>query len=152
MLRSPTMVFSVARVYAQCATGAMIAHCWSAAPPFAVRRTWLNISRFGPTDTSYHDMNHRPGTSSFMSSCHRPPFRHASEAGSRCCIMPPVSTGIRSAKMPRGPPTLLRMSCVGRCHRALSQSTGGMRGARSNSREAAIRSACGVSFGNIGRT
>jgi hypothetical protein len=112
----------------------------------------LNISRFGPTDTSYHDMNHRPGTFSAMSSCHRPPLRQASEAGSRCCIMPPVSTGILSAKIPRGPPTFLMMSCVGRCHNALSQSTGGIRGARSNSRDAAIRSSRGVSFGNIGRT
>ena len=66
--------------------------------------------------------------------------------------MPPVSTGIRSAKMPRGPSTFLMMSCVGRCQSALSQSTGGSRGARSNRRDAAIRSACGVSFGNDGRT
>ena len=37
------------------------------------------------------------------------------------------------------------MSCAGRCHRALDQSTGGMFGARSNSRAALTRSSCGVS-------
>ena len=34
MLRSPTMVSSVARVYEQCATGAMTAHCSSAISGF----------------------------------------------------------------------------------------------------------------------
>ena len=41
MLRSPTMVSAVARVYEQCATGAMIAHCCSAISGDAVLRTWL---------------------------------------------------------------------------------------------------------------
>ena len=41
MLRSPTTVSSVARVYEQCATGAMIAHCWLATWGGAVLRTWL---------------------------------------------------------------------------------------------------------------
>jgi hypothetical protein len=62
------MVSSAARVYAQWVTGAITAHCWFAASPVAVLRTWLNSARFGPTDTSYHDMNHRPGTFSGMSS------------------------------------------------------------------------------------
>ena len=68
MSRSPTTVCSVARVYAQCPTGAMIAHCWPLPVPCAVFRTWLYIARFGPTDTSYHDMNQSPGTLIFMSS------------------------------------------------------------------------------------
>ena len=44
------------------------------------------------------------------------------------------------------------MSCSGRCHSASDQSTGGIWGARSKSREALIRSSCDVSRGNIGRT
>ena len=130
----------------------MIAHCWSAAAPLAVLRTWLNISRLGPVDTSYHDMNHRPGRFSGIVSCQRPPLYQAGSLGVRCIIAPPLSTGIRSAKIPRGPCTFFRMSCDGSVHSALLQSTGGMRGARSKSREAATRSACGVSRGNIGRT
>ena len=69
MLRSPTTVFSVARVYEQCATGAITAYCPSrTAGSFAFWRTWLKSARFGPTDTSYHDMNHMLGTPNGMSS------------------------------------------------------------------------------------
>src|SRR5213592_4621846 len=45
-------------------------------------------------------MNHRPGTFSAMSSCHRPPLRHASDAGSRCCIMPVETGGMMQQREP----------------------------------------------------
>ena len=151
MLRSPTTVSAVARVKEQCATGAMIAHCCSATSGFAVLRTWLNISRFGPTDTSYHDMNHSPGTFSGMLSCHSPPLVQAGSLGVRRTIAPPVGTPILSAKMPFGPSAAFRMSCIGSVHSILSQSTGGICGARSNRREAATRSSRLVSIGNCGR-
>src|SRR6266516_2515370 len=47
-------------------------------------------------------------------------------------MRPPVSTGIASAKMPRGASTAFRMSCTGRCQSASDQSTGGRCCARSN--------------------
>src|SRR5678816_4677087 len=100
----------------------MTAHCWLAAAPFAVFRTWLYIARFGPTDTSYHDMNHRPGMLIGMLSCHSPPRYQAGSLGARLIIAPPVATGIESAKMPRGPSTALMMSCSGRCQNAFAQS------------------------------
>src|SRR5213594_4570117 len=152
MLRSPTTVSAVARVYEQWATGATIAHCWFAISGDAVLRTWLYIARFGPTDTSYHDMNQRPGTFSGMLSCQSPPLYHAGSFGSRWIIRPPVATGMASAKIPRGPSTLFMMSCTGRCQSAFDQSTGGSCCARSNDFDARIRSACGVLGGNIGRT
>src|SRR5688572_30801611 len=125
MLRSPTTVFSDARVYAQCATGATIAHCWFAASPFAVLRTWLNAARLGPTDTSYHDIYQSPGMSIAWLSCHRPPLYQAGSFGARWIIRPPVATGIASAKMPRGTSTAFMTSCTGRCHSAVDQSIGG---------------------------
>jgi hypothetical protein len=101
---------------------------------------------------SYHDMNHKPGMSIFASSWTRPPLYQAGSFGARSTMRPPVGTGIRSAKMPRGPSAAFRMSCTGRCHSAFDHSIGGMRGARSNSFEACTRSACGVSGGKVGRT
>ena len=152
MLRSPTTVSAVARVYAQCATGAITAHCCSAVPPFAFLRTWLYIARLGPIETSYHDMNQRPGTSSFMSSCQRPPLYQAGSFGARWTMRPPVVPGVGSAKIPCGASTAFRMSCTGRCQSAFSHWTGGSCCARSKAFEARIRSSCEVSFGNIGRT
>src|SRR3989442_3489575 len=143
MLRSPTTVSSVARVYEQCATGAMIAHCWSATSGFAFFRTWLYIARFGPTDTSYHDMNQRPGTFSGMLSCQSPPLYHAGSFGSRWIIRPPVATGMASAKIPRGPSTFFKMSCTGRCQSAFDQSTGGRRRAQADHLVAPVRIGCG---------
>ena len=67
--RSPTTVCSVARVYEQCATGAMTIHWLSFPFPCAVFRTWLYIATFGPTETSYHDMNQSPGMLMGMLSC-----------------------------------------------------------------------------------
>src|SRR5687768_11571128 len=151
MSRSPTIVFAVARVYAQCATGAMIAHCWSAASPSAVRRTMLYISRFGPTETSYHDMNHRPGMLMRMLSWYSPPRYQAGSFGARLIIAPPVGTGIESAKIPRGPLIGLKMSCAGSVQNAFDQSTGGLRPARSQNCDSLIRSSCEVPGGNIGR-
>src|SRR5579871_4735101 len=96
MSRSPTTVWSVARVYAQWPVGAMTAHCWFAAAPFAVLRTRLYIARLGPTDTSYHDMNQRPGMLIRMLSWKSPPRYHAGSFGARLIIAPPVATGIES--------------------------------------------------------
>ena len=67
MLRSPTMVLlGGARVRAvrdrRDDRPLLIGH----RRRFAVLRTWLYIARFGPTETSYHDMNHSPGTLSGM--------------------------------------------------------------------------------------
>ena len=73
MLRSPTIVFSVARLYWQCSVGAITAYCSLAISGLAVLRTKLYAARFGPTETSYHDMNQKPGTLIFISSCHNPP-------------------------------------------------------------------------------
>ena len=87
-----------------------------------------------------------------MSSWNRPPLYQAGSLGVRSIMAPPVATGILSAKMPRGPFTARRMSRSGRCHSAFDQSTGGIRGARSKSRDASIRSSCDVSRGNMGRT
>ncbi len=152
MSRSPTTVCSRARVYEQCATGAMIAHCFPAPVPVAVFRTWLYIARFGPTDTSYHDMNQSPGMLMGMDSCHNPPLYQAGSLGARFIIAPPVGTGMESAKMPCGPSTALMRSIVGRCQNALAQSTGGCRSARSNDFDARMRSSCDAFRGNIGRT
>jgi hypothetical protein len=152
MLRSPTTVFSVARRWAQCSVGAITRYCWSATPGRAVRRTWFHAARLGPADTSYHETIQSPGTFTGMLSCQRPPRYHAGSFGVRRIIAPPVGTGMESAKIPRGPSTALRMSCTGRCRRACAQSTGGIWGARSNRRDARIRSSRGVSGGNIGRT
>src|SRR5512133_1625761 len=98
MSRSPTTVCSAARVYEQCATGAMMSHWLSFPFPCAVFRTWLYIATFGPTDTSYHDVNHSPGILMGMLSCHSPPLYHAGSLGARFIIAPPVGTGIASAK------------------------------------------------------
>src|SRR5262245_66596945 len=124
MLRSPTMVSSVARVYEQCATGAMMAHCCSATAGEAAWRTWLYAARLGPTDTSYHDMNQRPGTSIAMFSCHRPPLYQAGSFGVRRIIAPPVSTGIASAEVPGGRATAVRIFLYGTRQSDLLQATG----------------------------
>src|SRR5262245_4657435 len=97
MLRSPTIVFSVARVYEQWSVGAITAYCWLAIAGSAVARTWLYVARFGPTDTSYQDMNQSPGTLIFILSWKSPPLYHAGELGVRWIIRPPVGTGIESA-------------------------------------------------------
>ena len=152
MSRCPTTVCSLARVYEQWATGAMIAHWFPAPEPCAVFRTWLYIARFGPTDTSYHDMNQSPGMLIGMVSCQRPPLYHAGSLGARFIIAPPVGTGIESAKMPCGPSTALMMSMVGSFQNAFAQSTGGRRCARSYDFDARINSSCVVPRGNIGRT
>src|SRR5678815_1795127 len=152
MLRSPTIVSSDARVYEQCATGAMTAHCWSAPSPFAVFRTCVKAARLGPTETSYHDMYQSPGMLMGMSSCHSPPLYQAGSFGARWFIPPPVAAGISSAKIPCGPSTAFMMSCSGRCQSAVDQSIGGSCCARSKAFDARIRSACDVPGGNIGRT
>src|ERR1035437_753110 len=130
----------------------MIAHCWFAAAPFAVFRTRLYISRFGPTETSYHDMNQRPGTLMRMLSWKSPPRYHAGSFGARLIIAPPVATGMESAKIPFGPSTALMMSRSGSVQNAFDQSTGGLCSARSNDFERRTRSCCDVFGGNIGRT
>src|SRR5262252_2463922 len=152
MLRSPTTVFSVARLYPQWRVGAITAYCSFAISPLAVLRTKLYAARFGPIDTSYHDMNQKPGTLIFMLSWNRPPLYQAGSLGARLIIAPPVETGISSAKIPFGPSTAFRMSISGRCRSACDQSTGGGCWARSKDFEARIRSSCEASGGNIGRT
>jgi len=74
-------------------------------------------------------MNHRPGTliRHVVVGRGRPCTRRDS-FGVRWIIRPPVSTGIASAKMPRGMSTAFSRSCTGRCHRAFDQSTSGSRG------------------------
>src|SRR5215471_17236189 len=136
MLRSPTTVFSVARLYEQCKVGAITAYCWFAISGRAVLRTKLYAARFGPTETSYQDMNQKPGTLIFMPSCHSPPRYHAASLGALLIIAPPVETSARSAKIPAGPSTDFMMSATGRCFSASAQSTGGICGARSNSFDA----------------
>src|ERR1035437_6930868 len=131
MSRSPTLVCSVARLYPQCSVGAITAYCCAAISGRADLRTKLYAARFGPTDTSYHDMNQKPGTLIFISSCHKPPRYHAGSLGARLIMAPPVETSARSAKMPAGPPTDFMMSATGRCVSAFDQSTGGICGARS---------------------
>src|SRR5260221_14577328 len=103
MLRSPTTVSSVARLKEQCSVGAITAYCCLAISGRAVLRTWLYAARFGPTETSYQDMNQKPGTLIVMSSCHSPPRYHAGSLGGRLIMAPPVETSIRSAKIPFGP-------------------------------------------------
>src|SRR5688572_14501400 len=98
------MVFSVARRCAQWSVGAITAYCWLAISGLAVFRTWLYAARLGPTETSYHDINQNPGMLIFMLSCHSPPLYQPGSFGARSIIAPPVSTGIRSAKIPFGPP------------------------------------------------
>src|SRR5690242_11166679 len=100
MWRSPTTVSSVARLYEQCSVGAITAYCWLATSGRAFLRTKLYAARFGPTETSYQDMNQNPGTLIFMVSCQRPPLYHAGSLGARVIMAPPVSTGMGSAKMP----------------------------------------------------
>src|ERR1039458_7613359 len=97
MSRSPTLVCSVARLYAQCRVGAITAYCSAAIWGRAVLRTKLYAARFGPNDTSYHDMNQKPGTSIFISSCHNPPRYHAGSLGVRLIMAPPVGTSVRAA-------------------------------------------------------
>src|SRR5512143_3622090 len=131
----------------------MIAYCWLAIAGSAVFRTWLYVARFGPTDTSYHDMNHSPGTLIFMSSWNRPPRYHAESFGARLIIAPPVAMpGIESAKMPCGPSRFLIRSCSGKYEKFLAQSAGGRCCAKSNDLAARIRSSCEVFGGNMGRT
>src|SRR5512140_2888611 len=103
-------------------------------------------------ETSYHVISHSPGTLIGMLSFHSPPLYHSGELGSRAIMLPPVGTGSGSAKIPCGPFTALMMSFSGKWRSALDQSTGGICGARSNMREAAIRFCCEVLGGNIGRT
>src|SRR6266496_1637523 len=152
MLRSPTIVFSVARLYEQWSVGAITAYCWLAISGGAVFRTRLYAARLGPTDTSYQDINQNPGMLIFMLSCHNPPLYQAGSFGARSIIAPPVATGMRSAKMPVGPPTAFIMSFTGRWRRAFDQSTGGNCWARSNDFDARINSSWDASGGNIGRT
>src|SRR5215470_17900558 len=130
----------------------MTAYCCWAISGRAVLRTKLYAARLGPTDTSYHDMNQKPGTLTFMLSFHKPPLYHAGSLGARSIIAPPVSTGMGSAKIPCGPSTAFKMSFSGRCARAFDQSTGGICCARSNDFETRIRSSCEVPGGNAGRT
>src|ERR1035438_2471684 len=75
-------------------------------------------------ETSYHDMNQKPGTLMGWSSCQSPPRYQAGSFGVRLIIAPPVETSIWSAKIPCGASTALRMSIFGRCVRAFAQSTG----------------------------
>src|SRR5215471_2768192 len=152
MLRSPTTVFSVARLYPQWSVGAITAYCSLATSPLAVLRTKLYAARFGPIDTSYHDINQKPGTLMFMLSCHKPPLYQAGSLGARLIIAPPVATGISSAKIPFGPSTAFRMSISGKCRSACDQSTGGACCARSKDLDARIKSSCEVPAGKIGRT
>src|SRR5690606_9654138 len=93
---------------------------------------WLYIARFGPVETSYHDINQKPGMLIFILSCHSPPLYQAGSFGVRLIIAPPVGTGISSAKMPRGPSIALKISLTGRCRRACDQSTARDCWARSN--------------------
>src|ERR1039457_5253909 len=146
------MVCSVARLYPQCKVGAITAYCCAAICGRAVLRTKLYAARFGPTDTSYHDMNQTPGVQMYIPPCHTPPRYQAGSLGARLIMAPPVETSARSANMPTGPPTLFMMSASGRCASAFAQSTGGIPGARSNSFDAWINSACDAPAGNIGRT
>ena len=95
--------------------GAITAYCSLAISGRAVFRTELYAARLGPMDTSYHDMNQKPGTLMGLSSCHNPPRYHAASLGVRLIIAPPVETSSRSAKIPCGPSTALIMSCSGRC-------------------------------------
>src|SRR5690349_9400768 len=112
----------------------------------------LYISRFGPTETSYHDMNHNPGMLIRMLSWNRPPRYHAGSFGARLIIAPPVATGIESAKIPFGPFTSLMMFSSGSVQNAFDQSTGGRCCARSNDIDSRTRSAWVALFGNVGRT
>src|SRR5262245_50013099 len=124
MLRSPTTVFSVARVYEQWSVGAITAYCWSRIAGSAVFRTWLYVARFGPTDTSYHDMNQRPGTLIFILSWNNPPLYHAGSFGARWIIAPRVAIpGMESEKIPFGPSTFLMRSFSGRYQKFFAQST-----------------------------
>src|ERR671921_829761 len=68
----------------------MTAYCWLATSGRAVFRTWLKVARFGPTDTSYHDMNQRPGVLTIMSSWNSPPRYQAESLGVRLIIAPRV--------------------------------------------------------------
>src|SRR4030095_8104769 len=129
----------------------MTAYCWSATSGFAVFLTWLYAARFGPTDTSYQDINQNPGMLIFMLSCHNPPLYQAGSLGARSIIAPPVATGMRSAKIPFGPFAAFMMSFTGRTRSAFDQSTGGDCCARSNDFAARIKSSCDVPGGNIGR-
>src|SRR5215472_3641436 len=130
----------------------MTAYCWLATSGLAVLRTKLYAARFGPTDTSYQDMNQNPGTLIFILSFHSPPLYQAGSLGVRRIIAPPVSTGMGSAKIPWGPSTAFRMSISGRWVRALDQSTGGNCCARSKDLDTRINSSCDVPGGNMGRT
>src|SRR5688500_18960404 len=130
----------------------MTAYCLSAISGLAVLRTWLYSARFGPTETSYQDMNQNPGILIFMLSWNKPPLYHAGSFGVRWIICPPVSTGILSAKIPRGPSIATKMSFTGKCRNAFDQSTVVDCGAWSNHFEARIRSSCEVFAGNIGLT
>src|ERR1017187_4685360 len=89
MSRSPTLVRSVARLYAQCRVGEITAYCCAAISGRAVLRTKLYAARFGPIDTSYHDMNQKPGTLIFISSCHNPPRYQPGSLGVRLIMAPP---------------------------------------------------------------
>src|SRR5215831_451676 len=130
----------------------MTAYCWFAISPLAVLRTKLYAARFGPTETSYQDINQNPGTLMFMLSCQRPPLSQAASLGARLIIAPPVATGIASAKIPFGPSTAFKMSISGKWRKAWDQSTGGGCCARSNDLDARIKSAWEALAGNIGRT
>src|ERR1700683_515939 len=100
----------------------MIAHCWLAASPFAVRLTVLYASRFGPTDMSYHDIYQSPGTSIRMLSWYRPPLYPAGSFGVRCSIRPPPATAAESRNSPFGPSDSLNMSWIGSVQYTFDQS------------------------------
>src|SRR5688572_17279664 len=110
------------------------------------------MARFGPAETSYHDMNQKPGILIFMLSWNRPPLYHAGSFGVRLIIAPPVGTGISSAKMPRGPSIALKISFTGKCLNAFDQSTGVDCCARSNHFDARTSSSCVVFGEKTGRT
>src|SRR5215510_6167957 len=97
-------------------------------------------------------MNQNPGMLIFMLSCHNPPLYQAGSFGARSIIAPPVSTGILSAKIPRGPSTDFMMSFTGRYRSAFDQSTGGDCCARSKDFDARIRSSCDAFGGKVGLT
>ena len=119
----------------------MTAHCWSA---IVGARGLAHVVVEREVRPDRHVVpRHEPQAGHVRASCRRDTGRRGTtpdRSASRWIIAPPVSTGIASAKMPRGPSTFLMMSCVGRCHSAFDQSTGGRCCARSNDFDARIRS------------
>ncbi len=60
-----------------------------------------------------------------MLSFHNPPLYQAGSLGVRAIMLPWVTPGVTSAKMPLPAPTDFRMSFSGKYHTAFDQSTGG---------------------------